>query len=225
MSSLQPFVVLVEPDVVVTQSLESCLREGGFEVLATHDGEECLRIVEEGSTPIDAVLAEVTMPGVGGREIAAVMAEYRPDVPVLLMASQPSSLHGAQEISLRSGSPPLDSRNTADLVLHLRTTVERMMRVRTQLQAGRQGTKSLLDENRRLRAEQSTLIAAVRALTARRSPPTCPQCSASRVAAILYGSERLNRRDELASGKVIRGGPHRADGDPDWHCRDCDHRW
>jgi hypothetical protein len=109
--------------------------------------------------------------------------------------------------------------------MRVRTTVERMDRVRAQLQAACQGMQPLLDESRRLCAEQSALVAAVRALRARRSPPACPQCGATRVAAILYGSERVNRRDELASGKVVLGGPHRADGDPDWHCRDCDHRW
>jgi CheY-like chemotaxis protein len=81
MSGSHSLVVLVEPEVALARSLESCLRQAGFEVLATHDGEECLRIVEEEASQVDAVLAEITMPGVGGREIAAVMAEYRPEVP------------------------------------------------------------------------------------------------------------------------------------------------
>jgi CheY-like chemotaxis protein len=225
MSSAPSLVILVEPEAAIAEVLESSLREAGFQVLATHDGEECLRLVEEEPSRVDAVLADITMPGVGGREIAAVMAQHRPDVPVLLIASQASSSDIMQATQPRSTTLPLDWRNTVELVMHVRATVERMGRVRTQLRAARQGMQPLLDENRRLRAEQSSLVAAVRALTARRSPPACARCGATRVAAILYGSERVNRRDEIASGKVVLGGPYRADGDPDWHCRDCDHRW
>ena len=225
MSIAQSLVVLVEPEIAIARALESSLREAGFHVLATRDGEECLRILEEETSPIAAVLAEITMPGVGGREIAAVMAEYRPEVPVLLITSEPPGIETAPRPDSPPATPPLDSRNAAEMVRQLRATMERMERTRQRFRAARQSMKPLLEEGRRLRSEQSNLIAAVRALAARRSSPACPQCGSSRVATMLYGSERLNRRDQLASGKVVLGGAHRGDGDPAWHCRDCEYRW
>jgi CheY-like chemotaxis protein len=45
----QSLVVLVEPETTVSEGLEASLRDAGFEVFATRDGEEALRRVEEAS--------------------------------------------------------------------------------------------------------------------------------------------------------------------------------
>lgn len=225
MSTASSLVVLVEPEAAICEALEASLRDAGFQVLATPDGEECLRIVEEESTRIDAVLAEAAMPGVGGREIAAVLAEYRPDMPVVLISSKPAT----PEIRILGGSPsaPLavDVLNTAALVAQLRATIDRLATARQRLETAYAAAGALLEENRRLHAEHSSLLSAVRALAARRSPPACPRCAATRVAPILYGHERLHRLDELASGRVVLGGAHHTDGSPNWYCRECEHRW
>src|SRR5512138_2861765 len=177
MSTTPSLVVLVEPEATICEALESSLRDAGFQVLTTPDGEECLRIVERESTRIDAVLAEAAMPGVGGREIAAVLAEYRPDMPVVLISSNPAP----PSIRTLSGSahapPAVDARNTAELVAQLRATIASLAITRQRLQRAYDAADPLLEENRRLRAENSSLIGAVRALTARRTPPTCPRCA------------------------------------------------
>jgi DNA-binding response OmpR family regulator len=224
MSSAPSLVVLVEPEAVISDTLESSLRHAGFQVLTTPDGEDALRIVEGDTLHVDAVLIDVALTGVGGDEIATVLAEYRPDVPVVLMTARPlprSSRIGRDGHTLE---PPLDAHNITELVGRLRATIDRVAHTQQQFEAARDATGSLLAKNRRLRTERESLISAARALVARRSPPPCPQCTSSRIAAILYGSERLNRRDELASGTVVLGGAHHTDG-PTWYCRDCDHRW
>jgi hypothetical protein len=162
------------------------------------------------------------MPGVGGQEIAAVLAEHRPDVPVVLMTycADPIDagvLHAGSHVYVA-----VDARNTIELVSQLQGRIERARRVGQQLQTSRQ---EILQQHRRLRAEQSILLRDARALAARRALPVCPRCDSSRVAPIVYGSERVDQLNELASGRVVLGGPQRLTADPGWYCRDREHRW
>ena len=225
MSTAQPVVVLLEPEQAISDAVEFSLRAAGFSVFATTDGEDALRIVEKENGRIDAVLAEASMPGVGGRDIAEVLAEYRPEVPVMIISGGHRAPGPVAPYHLRPLAAPIDASDTLQLVAQLQATIERFSEAQRQPEKARRTTPLLLQEDRRLRAEHAGLVAAVRAVVARRLPSACPQCASSRVAPILYGSERVNRRDELAAGHVVLGGAWRAPDDPSWYCRDCDRRW
>ena len=77
-------VLVVEDEVEVRQLIRDVLRQAGYEVLDAHDGEHALRIARE--VDIHLLLTDVIMPRMSGRELAARVAEVRPDARVLYMS-------------------------------------------------------------------------------------------------------------------------------------------
>jgi two-component system cell cycle sensor histidine kinase/response regulator CckA len=79
-------VLLVEDSDVVRDVVASMLEGGGLTVLQASGGEEALAMLaRRGETPIDLLLTDIVMPGMGGVELADRMEREHPDVRVLFM--------------------------------------------------------------------------------------------------------------------------------------------
>ncbi len=76
-------VLVVEDEASVRMIIGRVLREQGYRVLEASQGLEALAIAGDTATRIDLIIADVVMPGLGGRELAGRLAEQRPGVPVL----------------------------------------------------------------------------------------------------------------------------------------------
>jgi nitrogen-specific signal transduction histidine kinase/CheY-like chemotaxis protein len=77
-------VLLVEDDPNLNELVGQMLEEQGTRVLAATTAAEGLALFE--STPVDAVLSDMVMPGeMGGLDLARRMRAVRPDFPVVLM--------------------------------------------------------------------------------------------------------------------------------------------
>jgi two-component system, cell cycle sensor histidine kinase and response regulator CckA len=77
-------ILVVEDDPLVRSIARRALVEAGFRVLEAANGREALALASE--TPVDAVLTDLAMPELGGRELARRLQEIRPDVPVVFMS-------------------------------------------------------------------------------------------------------------------------------------------
>ncbi|HEX8640340.1 MAG TPA: PAS domain S-box protein [Allosphingosinicella sp.] len=76
-------VLLVEDNPHVLAFAEHLLADLHYEVVAAESGERALALIEEGK-PFDLLLADVVMPGISGVELARLVRERRPNVPVVL---------------------------------------------------------------------------------------------------------------------------------------------
>jgi PAS domain S-box-containing protein len=76
-------VLVVEDEASVRMIIGRVLREQGYQVLEAAHGGDALAIAADPATRIDLILADVVMPGLGGRELATRLAERRPGVPIL----------------------------------------------------------------------------------------------------------------------------------------------
>ncbi|HEU5218653.1 MAG TPA: PAS domain S-box protein [Gemmatimonadales bacterium] len=79
-------VLLVEDDDGVRQLTRRILEDFGFAVLEARNGTEALAHLDAGSPRIDAVVSDVVMPGMGGRELVGRLRLRRPDLPVLFLS-------------------------------------------------------------------------------------------------------------------------------------------
>ncbi len=79
-------VLLVEDDEGVRQLTRRILEDFGFGVLEARNGAEALAHLDAGSPRIDAVVSDVVMPGMGGRELVGRLRLRRPDLPVLFLS-------------------------------------------------------------------------------------------------------------------------------------------
>ncbi|HWB43453.1 MAG TPA: ATP-binding protein [Gemmatimonadales bacterium] len=79
-------VLLVEDEPSVRAVMGRVLREQGYAVLDAPHGRSALAIAADPATRIDLVVADVVMPELGGRELAARLSEQRPGVPILFIS-------------------------------------------------------------------------------------------------------------------------------------------
>ncbi len=79
-------VLLVEDEPLVQGLLQRTLRDAGFGVEVGRDGEEALEILVRRGSRISALVTDVVMPHMGGRELARRLRERWPEVPVLFMS-------------------------------------------------------------------------------------------------------------------------------------------
>jgi signal transduction histidine kinase/ActR/RegA family two-component response regulator len=75
-------VLVVEDDADVRRTSTEMLRELGYRVVEAASGEAALALLAEGEQ-VDLVFTDVVMPGLGGRQLADLIATQRPHLPVL----------------------------------------------------------------------------------------------------------------------------------------------
>jgi PAS domain S-box-containing protein len=79
----EELVLIAEDEPMVRGIMARTLRDCGYTVLEATDGQEALRLLETESRPVSLIVADVVMPDMGGRELAAQVAQRWPTVPVL----------------------------------------------------------------------------------------------------------------------------------------------
>jgi len=90
-------ILLVEDEAPIRELAARALREHGYTVIVAADGAEAVRIGRERLDEIDAVVTDVVLPFVGGRELVAQLRQDRPTLPVLYMSGySPSTVPGGQ---------------------------------------------------------------------------------------------------------------------------------
>jgi DNA-binding response OmpR family regulator len=80
-------VLLVEADILVRHPLAEYLRECGYTVLEAANTDDARKLMAEGPQAVDAVLADVDVPGEGGFALAAYIRANHPGVQVILAGS------------------------------------------------------------------------------------------------------------------------------------------
>jgi len=77
-------VLFVEDDPLVREAVVSGLEDAGFDVVVAASGDQALAMLDNG-LDADAVFSDIVMPGhVSGIDLAAILRERRPGLPVVL---------------------------------------------------------------------------------------------------------------------------------------------
>ena len=77
-------ILLVDDDPAVRDVTAAMLEDLGYGVIEASDGAAALDLLSKGIR-VDLMLADFSMPGMTGGELAAAVAELRPDLPVLMV--------------------------------------------------------------------------------------------------------------------------------------------
>lgn len=109
--------ILVADDAPDVLSLARDILEArGYTVLTAADGEEALRLAEGYAGPIDALLADVVMPGLSGPELAERLTRTRPKTKDVFMSGYTTEAIGQYGL-LHSGAPFVGKPFTPALLL------------------------------------------------------------------------------------------------------------
>ena len=85
-SQRRPKVLVVDDDPMVLRVIELILERGGYEVVATDNATEALQHCRKVGNDFAFVLSDVTMPHIGGIELAERLSAEAPSLPVVLMS-------------------------------------------------------------------------------------------------------------------------------------------
>jgi DNA-binding response OmpR family regulator len=75
-------ILLMEDDPGLRRSLTRILELDGFEVLEAGDGQEARRVAGDADR-VDLLVADLVLPGIGGREVANLLQAEHPEMRVL----------------------------------------------------------------------------------------------------------------------------------------------
>ncbi|HXF94696.1 MAG TPA: PAS domain S-box protein [Gemmatimonadales bacterium] len=79
-------ILLVEDEESVRSVARGMLRRQGYTVLEAADARQAMELAERHAGPIHLLIADVVMPEIGGREVAARITALRPEVRVLYVS-------------------------------------------------------------------------------------------------------------------------------------------
>ena len=79
-------ILVVEDEPIVLELLGRALREGGYEVEDAADGIKALEVLERLEGKVDAVVTDVIMPQINGKELAIRIRQRWQDLPIVFVS-------------------------------------------------------------------------------------------------------------------------------------------
>jgi hypothetical protein len=89
-------ILVVDDDRVVLRLVSEVLTRQGYTVLCAASGQEALILLGDEEQRIDAMVIDVVMPGLSGREVAQRLGGARADLPILFMSGYGPDTTGSQ---------------------------------------------------------------------------------------------------------------------------------
>ncbi|MDB5104290.1 MAG: Blue-light-activated protein [Fibrobacteres bacterium] len=119
-----PLVLIAEDEDSQRALVRSILEGQGYSVLVAGSGQEALELVHRAQSPIDLLLADVVMPGMGGLELAQTLEILDPKVKVLFMSGFIEHQHVRQGVLETNRAFIGKPFSHADLIAKVRSVLE-----------------------------------------------------------------------------------------------------
>jgi two-component system cell cycle sensor histidine kinase/response regulator CckA len=98
----QETLLIAEDEPAVRKLVASALRNDGYQLLLASSAEEALVMADAHNGTIDLLLTDAMMPGKSGLELASLLAETRPGLPVIVMSG-----YTQEDLSVSGFSQPI----------------------------------------------------------------------------------------------------------------------
>lgn len=119
-------ILVVDDNPDVRHLAKRLLETAGHSVITAADGAQALRLYAQHQEGIVLLLTDVTMPNIGGLELANCVRGMNSQIPVLFMSGDVSSAYlGAQLIE--KPFRPADLIETVDRVLHANASAQKQV--------------------------------------------------------------------------------------------------
>ncbi len=117
-------ILLVDDESAIRRALRPPLVELGFQVVEASRGEEALQLLRSG--PIDVVLLDVNMPGIGGVETLRRIRAFAPRLPVIMLTVRDAEEEKVEALELGADDYVTKPFSTRELIARLRAAVRRV---------------------------------------------------------------------------------------------------
>jgi two-component system cell cycle sensor histidine kinase/response regulator CckA len=85
-------VLLVEDEESVRELVRATLEKQGYTVLDTGQGDVALQMAQSHAGPIDILISDLVLPGMGGRELGSKVNESHPETKILIVSGYPEDM-------------------------------------------------------------------------------------------------------------------------------------
>jgi len=92
-------ILLVEDQADVRMFAAHALRSLGYTVFEAEDGPSALQFVLTRDEPLDLLITDLVMPGMGGREVAEKIRAQRPSTKIIFVSGYPDSQLGSNRLT------------------------------------------------------------------------------------------------------------------------------
>jgi two-component system chemotaxis response regulator CheY len=84
-------VLIVDDEADIRKTVRLTLTKEGFDVVEAEDGEKAIKEIGSGDNPrmVDAILCDIQMPKINGKEAVAFFRQQYPSVPVIILTGHP----------------------------------------------------------------------------------------------------------------------------------------
>jgi two-component system, cell cycle sensor histidine kinase and response regulator CckA len=117
-------ILVVEDQDAVRNVVALMLENNGYSVHTAAYPADALSLIEQKEIPVDLLLTDLVMPGIGGRELAALIQQHQPEIRILYMSGysdQATTRNGTRE----HGSAYLEKPfSESQLAQAIRTTLD-----------------------------------------------------------------------------------------------------
>jgi CheY-like chemotaxis protein len=96
-------VLIVEDEIILRNSLSRILRMRGHAVLEAGDGTTAIDLIRAHTGDLDAMLLDVTLPGISSREVFEEARHRRPDLKIILTSAYSREATSVSFAGLRIG--------------------------------------------------------------------------------------------------------------------------
>ena len=120
-----------EPDLISLGRM--VLQDYGYKVLTAENGAEAIEIAARAEDPIDLIVTDVVMPGMGGRELVERLRDTNPNVEALFVSGYTRDtvlLHGVEEEEFHFMEKPYTPQSLARAVQEILTSVRKSKELR-----------------------------------------------------------------------------------------------
>ncbi|HEX7728071.1 MAG TPA: response regulator transcription factor [Terracidiphilus sp.] len=117
-------VMIVDDEPAIRRALRPPLSELGFQIIEASRGEEALQLLH--SNPVDVVLLDINMPGIGGIETLRRIRSAAPRLPVLMVTVRDGEEDKVEALELGADDYVTKPFSIRELIARIRTAHRRV---------------------------------------------------------------------------------------------------
>ncbi|TAN42856.1 MAG: sigma-54-dependent Fis family transcriptional regulator [Nitrospirae bacterium] len=121
----KPIILVVDDERMFRSILETALKNSGFSPVTASGAQDALDALD--ALPVDLVISDMMMPGIGGMELLGMVKAKRPEIPFIILTAH-GSIEGAVE-AIRNGAFDYITKpiNEEDLALTIKRALDYSM--------------------------------------------------------------------------------------------------
>jgi two-component system, OmpR family, KDP operon response regulator KdpE len=117
-------ILVVDDESAIRRALRPPLAELGFQVSEASRGEEALQLLR--ASTFDAVLLDVSMPGIGGVETLRRIRAFAPRLPILMLTVRDKEEEKVEALDLGADDYVTKPFSTRELIARVRAAIRRV---------------------------------------------------------------------------------------------------